>query len=33
MQGRIIQRVADELVSNNIINSEDSELYLLPKNV
>lgn len=27
MQGRIIQRVTDELVSNNIINSEDSELY------
>jgi len=27
MQGRIIQRVTDELVSNKIINSEDSELY------
>lgn len=27
MQGKIIQRVTDELVSNNIINSDDSELY------
>ncbi len=27
MQGKIIQRVTDELVSNKIIDSEDSELY------
>lgn len=27
MQGGFIQRVTDELVSNNIIDSEDSELY------